>query len=256
MGGDNVTIKNRNTRKVVKILIKQTQDIEFYRVMSDLIPLENGFEQTILPQAYNKSQNEKIQECGIQIIEDTITYLNEKDEIKEIDEDKSTYVKAKISKFLEVVLKVAANSAYKSYVKGIQNVSEDTDTYTINFISERFKRDIYFLDGNNRLPYNNCPTPENLKGRKSIIVIWIARSHYEIVGRLLTGNRIQREFDHDDPLIKKIKTLLLNPENVSKDYPELVQYIPRKYQNDDEISECSDNHYDSSDNHSTNSESE
>ena len=52
--------------------------------------------------------------------------------------------------------------------------------------------------------------------------------HYEIVGKLLPGNRVQREFSYDDTIIKKMYEFLCNPEKISESYPELSEYISDK----------------------------
>ena len=130
---------------------------------------------------------------------------------------------------MTLVLEEGKNAAYRSYIKGLERVSEDVDSYTIEFISNRFNRDVYFLDGTNRLPYNTCPTTNNIKGRKSMVVLWVGGNHYEIVGRLLPGNRIQREFAADDELINRIRTFMTQPEKIKDLYPELIEHLPRSY---------------------------
>lgn len=222
--------RGRNTRKVIKKLVGDDPGkLDLYKLISELIPIEEGFEQIILPKAYEKSENESLEDCRAIIIDETIEYVNAKDELHNLAKEKSEYIRNAIRNFLDEVIKVAENSAFKEYVKGLENVAEDVDSYTIGLISQRFKRDIYFLDGKNRMPYNNSSTTENLKGRKSMIVLWIGGNHYEIAGRLLPGNRVQRQFDHDDPLIQKLYTFLVKPEQVSEKYPELVPYLPREY---------------------------
>lgn len=222
--------QGRATKHVIKKLVgKNSDDLDVYKIISDLIPIQEGFEHIILPTAYMKSEEGKIADCCDVIISETIDYLNKKEEIKSIDKEKADYVRGIVRKLLITVLQEAENITYKNFIKGLENVSENVDTYTSGLISDRFKRDIYFLDGNDRMPYNNFSTNENLKGRKSIIILWIGGNHYEIVGRLLPGNRIQREFSHDDPLIQKLYTFLMKPDDVHEKYPELVSYLPKEY---------------------------
>ena len=133
---------------------------------------------------------------------------------------------------IQSILDHSRKTAFKAYIRGLKSVGEDVDSYNIGIISDRFNRDIYFLDGNTRLPYRDA-SHQNLKGRKSIIIMWVDGVHYEIVGRLLSGNRIQREFTHDDQLIKKLNTLLTRPHEVAESYPELIPYIPREFRNED-----------------------
>ena len=76
------------------------------------------------------------------------------------------------------------------------------------------------------MPYRDTNSKNILK-RKSIIIMWTGGCHYEIVGRLLSGNRIQREFDFNDSLIKRIYTYLSKPEKIPDTYPNLIPYLPK-----------------------------
>lgn len=226
----------KSTRNVMKALAaKDPDNLDVYKLVTELIPIEE-FEQIILPEAYAKSEDDKINVCCQIILEETRAYVDKKEEMKTLEKGKVDYIQDVIHTLLEQVLREAESSAYKNYIKGLQNTAEYADTYTISMISERFKRDIYFLNGQNRMPYNNCSTTNNLKGRKSIIILWIGENHYETVGRLLPGNRIQREFSHDDPLIQKIYTFLVHPENIKDKYPELVAYLPKTLRPEQESS--------------------
>ena len=131
--------------------------------------------------------------------------------------------------FIEAVLQEAQDEAFKNYVEGSNNLTDSINTYTVNIVSKRFNRDIYFLDGKHRLPYNNSSSTEHIKGRKSIVLIWLGGDKYEVVGRLLPGNSIQRDFDHDDIIIEKLYTFLVKPEELSEKFYNLVQYLPEDY---------------------------
>ena len=225
---DNKTeIRGRSTRRVYKHLVGDNKEkLETYEIISELLPLEDAFEKVILPKAY-KYNTQTLLEYKKYIIQESQSYIVKSGILNTIDDKKSKFILSTISEFIGAICKEAYDSAFKNYKKSLENVGTEVDNYTINFISDRFNRDIYFLDGKTRVPYNNCDTLDTLKRRKSIIVIWINNNHYEIVGRLLPGNRIQREFDSDDPLIKKLNMFLLEPHKISKTYPELTQYVPK-----------------------------
>ena len=225
--------KGRSTKKVIKKLLEMSKnDLETYILLTELIPFSKGFEQVILPEAYAQTEKLNIAASKEAIIKKSMKFLYKIDEMKSIESQKAKYIENCLYTFLQQILNEAEESAFQNYKKDLANTSEEVDSFTINFISDRFNRDIYFIDGNTRLPYNNSPTSQNLKGRKSLIVLWIDENHYEIVGRLLPGNKIQREFSYNDPLIEKLHTFLLNPGMVAKKYPELNAYLPRKYKVD------------------------
>jgi len=223
---DDKKVKGRSSRRVIKHLFQNnSENIDIYKMFIELVPLVDGFEHQILPEAYKKTVDDRISDIKDSIIRTTEKFLQKTDEIKSISKEKASYFINIVINLMKVVLKEAEDSAYKDYIKGLENVKTEIDSYTIEFVSERFNRDIYFLDGKTRMPYNTLPTDNTFKDRKSIIIIWINENHYEIVGRLLPGNRIQREFSQKDPFITKIKTILINPEKVKQKYPELSDFI-------------------------------
>ena len=217
--------RGRSVRRVVK---KLDESIEICKLIIELIPFHT-MSSNCLPKAYSKTEDEKIDTCSEVVVKETLDYLKDCNEIKKLGQERVEYIQAKTKEMLSTILTEAKNSAYRTYVKGLERVSEDVDTYTIEFISERFNRDIYFLDGTSRLPYNTFPTDKNIKGRKSMILLWIGGNHYEIVGRLLPGNRIQREFPADDELVNRVRTFVSQPEKIQELYPDLSEYLPRDH---------------------------
>ena len=260
-------VRGRSSRRVVKKLIKNEKNSDIYELLTELVPLKT-LTLTCIPKGYDRTQDQKIDQTSLAVCEEVLDHLRSVKEVKQLSDKKIAYIEKKMSELILTTLKESKESAYRSYIKGLERVTEDVDTYTIDFISERFNRDIYFLDGTRRLPYNTFPTNDNLKGRKSMVVLWVGGNHYEIVGRLLPGNRIQREFPPDDELINRIRTFLTKPEKISEIYPDLTEYLPRSYQSDsprrrsikddddddddDDESVESDHYYDSSDNESDN----
>ena len=234
--------KGSSTKRVITRLVgEDLQNLELYKLITDLVPIKSndngiGFSD-ILQAAYTKTQDGGISECCDAIIEETLVFLNSKEEIKSISKEKSKYVESIVRKFLKTVLKEAEDSAFKQYINGLQTISQDIDNNTIDFISERFKRDIYFFDTKNRMPYNPIESTKYLQKRaKSIIILCIGKNHYEVVGRLLPGNSVQREFDHDDELTQKMFTFIVDQKNISNKYPELAKFLP----DDFELSDTSD----------------
>ena len=218
--------KGNSTHRVIKTLIgNDEKNIDVYKLISELIPLKDGFEKNIIP----SSEDKKFSELQDKIIKNSIIYINKKKEIKSVSHEKAEYIRNCVCKFVSTVIKEASDEAFKDYVEGRKNLFDNIDTYTINIVSKRFKRDIYFLDSKYRMPYNNSATNEHLKGRKSIVVLCLGGNQYEIIGKLLPGNHIQREFEHTDPIIQKMYTFLVNPEKVSRKFPELIKYLPDEY---------------------------
>jgi len=88
---------------------------------------------------------------------------------------------------------------------------------TIHKISETLNRNIYFLDAKTRLPIKCGETYNNKKffnKRKSIIILKVG-GKYEIIGRLLAGRQIQREFRVDNSIVSRLNQILFK--KVTKD---------------------------------------
>jgi len=216
--------KGRITRKVVRNVIQDDNDVEIFKLVTELVPLEM-FEKNILPQVYDETMNVRIAQCTENIIAQTLSYMDTLDEMNSAEPEKADFAKKIMHEFLQNVSAVAEKSAFRKYISQIKDPSEDIDTFAINLISERFDRDIYFINGNTRLPYMNCSTDDNLKGRTSVVILWVEENHYEIIGRLLADNRVQREFDPADPFIQKLHTFLVNPREIEDEYPDLYPYV-------------------------------
>jgi hypothetical protein len=116
--------------------------------------------------------------------------------------------------------------SYDVYIEKIVIPSSHLESNSIELVSDMLDVDLYFLDANTRLPYRGIGI-ENIKGRKSVIVIWVRHCHYECGGLLVASNSVKRCFDPDDPLILKFKAFLYDSKSVISDYPELVEFLPK-----------------------------
>jgi hypothetical protein len=217
------------TKNIIKKLIVDKDDkaIKLYKLITEIIPVSK-FEQNILPDAYTECEDGLIKQCKESIIVKSAEFVIDTLKNKDVEKKRIKYITEEVVKFIHIVVEEAELSAYKSYTLSLQNVSEEVDSYTIGLISDKFDRDIYFLDSRSRMPYMTADT-QNIKGRKSLIVMWIQENHYEIVGRLLPGNRIQREFNINDNLIQKLNAFVCNPEIISVKFPELISYLPKEH---------------------------
>ena len=228
------TGRTKSVRKVIREVIQEDNedDIEAYKLVTEMVPLE-GFEKTILPTAYEKCSDDGISKCKKAILKVALNYYRKefKKLGEELDEERINFYISKLEKLINSVVKEAENSSYSEYIESLQDATMEVDSYTIGLISEKFNRDIYFIDARNRMPYRDGGN-DNIKKRKAIIVMWTGGCHYEIVGRLLPGNIIKREFDFNDTLIKRIYSYLYKPEKIPDQYPTLISYLPKELRNE------------------------
>ena len=224
--------KNKNVREVIKkVIIDEKIDIEAYKLVTEMIPL-NKFEKNILPSVYEKCDKSSLNDCKKKIISCGINhYIKEFDKYKDqLDDDNIKFYIKKLKKLLYEIVEQAETYACSEYMYNSKS-SIEVDSSIIELISEKFNRDIYFIDSRTRMPYIINNSKESIKKRKSIIVIFTEGSHYEIVGRLLPGNNIQREFDFNDSLIKRIYTYLYEPNKIPDEYPNLITFLPNNLRN-------------------------
>lgn len=219
------TCKTKEGEKITKTLLSEKKDLETYQILSEIAPLED-IEKNVLQPTYEQFTEKPIAECKVLIRNEAAIYLNKllSNLGKALDRSKHNFLLNKMEALCDTVTEYSEKVAYKKFSKGLKDVSISVDPFTIGILAEKFNRDIYFIDARSRMPYI-FGNKENVKGRKSIVVMWIGGVHYEIVGKLLPGNRIQRQFEKDDPLIKRINTFLYRPELVSEQYPNLIPYL-------------------------------
>jgi hypothetical protein len=205
----NTVIEELYTDAKTKDIIKD-KDIETFNLIREMISL-GDFRKHILIDCSNYSINickEKIIYNSQHYYKKVFYNLPEK-----IDKERVKYYVSKLKNILSDVLDKSEQLVSNNYLNNIT-------INNINIISERLGRDIYVLSKTTRLPVMK----PKYKHQKSIIVL-NNEDNYEVIGRLLSGNRIQREFSSDDPLISKMYTFLYHPNKIIEKYPHLTSYI-------------------------------
>jgi hypothetical protein len=101
--------------------------------------------------------------------------------------------------FDELVCQSYENSLVQYEELGIKDIFViNEDLHTI--ICNKFDRDIFIFER-----YSRRPIPLGLpKGRKALLLIYLNDEYYEPLGRLLSNEKVQREFEPKDPLIVRI----------------------------------------------------
>jgi hypothetical protein len=231
---------------LVENMPKKTLDT--YKIICEIINIQH-FEKDILPISYKNCSEKTLRKCKDEIVQRTVK-LAEKlfDSIHGVDKQRRKYCVDKIEGLISDLLEIAESVACDKYTCKLDLTSE-----IIDLISDKFNYNIYFLESKNRMPYKAGNTIKNK--RKSIILMAMGittdnntkpfSDNYEIVGKLLSDNKIQREFYFDEPLISCIHTFLYTPELVSEKYPTLTKY-QTKGESSSESSDCSSDEEESS----------
>jgi hypothetical protein len=111
-----------------------------------------------------------------------------------------------ISILFRKLLKLAKKLCYAEYVLSLKSCATWIGEDTIEFVSDIFDKDIYFIDSVTKMPYKLTTTCET--ARDSIVIYYISDQHYESIGRLdeKDGKKIiTRLFKPDDPFIVKLR---------------------------------------------------
>jgi hypothetical protein len=205
-----------------------------YEKLFSLLYIDD-FEKEILVKAFSLKEKIPINDVDKFILAESKKILLQriKDKVKGGEKYKVEDMRDLINtlyEMLSTIAKTARPIAYNKFIKSLESCNYWVDNFLIEYISKYIDRDIYIIDDKTRIPYNlgNC---EMYKGRKSIVILWIGRTHYESIGKVINKggkNEIVREFEPDDPIIERMYALLCDPEKVVRDYPELVQYLPKE----------------------------
>lgn len=213
---------------IFKQLIQDDNDIELYRVIRELVPIEELLTR-ILPGSFESTEEDLIIECRRQIHRDISSYLKSREEMQEIDREIGECVIEGTRELVDAVIEEAEERAFQSYLADIRKNTQEVDAFSIGVISDRLNRDIYVVQGKDRLLCQQLMNPSNLKRRKSLVIVSIDDQHYETVGRMLPGNRLIRDFSPDDDLIEKFHCFICTPSQLTRRFPDLEEYAPEAF---------------------------
>lgn len=213
----------RETRKIIGTVINNKADEEVYKILCELLSLED------LKKIFDENKERQ------KIVVDKLNSIGNKDSKYEV------FCCQKFDSLIENILKESNRLKTPKNVT-IKHVSEDN----LNVLQDTLDRDIYVFDSNKRMPVNQTEP----KNKKSIILLRTKNDHYEVIGRLLAGDRVQREFAPDDPLILRIKSIA--PKENKKEESESED----EDESEDESEESEDESEDEEDEESEDKESE
>ena len=181
------------------------------------------FNDIIIPKISNL---ETVQESKDTIIEMICNVLDKDENITKLSAVKQKFFKNRLRIIATSISDISEEQAYSEYKDKIRDVSEFADTEILDNMAVWFKRNIYVIEDEERLPYPYSSVVD--KSYPSVVLLWVNNNHYEVIGRMLPGKKIQRVFDHDDEFIKKIDTFLHDPKELSTLFPELYQYVTQR----------------------------
>lgn len=242
-----------NYPKEVEALSKLvlTKDrIKVYSLISKFIPLK-----VLLNITENIEENSRdlaIKPLKKVILDNISDLLLSHSTVSKAKKEKKEYLNKKLKVLYQTIFKIVEEVAFNKYIKELEKQSEIVDEFCMDYATEKFDRNIYFIN-KDRLP-DTTFQKYNKYNRKCIVVLRLDENHYEILGKLLPDNYVQREFDFDDPIIKNIKsysqkstTIVQSP--AKKELEEEIVEFDAENDNNSSLSgeEEDDNNYSGSD---------
>ena len=206
-------------RKLIRKVLNSSKDRDTFSILFQILSEKQLNE--IINEIMKICSNDLLITCMDGIEERLIHVLESHPDLEQLNSSKRKKCIDKLSDFVHMVLELSEKIVKK---ENKQSFTLTVNNKNIEYISNRYEVDIYFIESNNRLPIH-INDKQNIRGRKSVIIMCID-DKYEVVGRLFNKNKVQREFYNDDPLIERIRIFLYNPSKVKRIYPDLVNYLP------------------------------
>ena len=173
--------------------IDNDDDDELNVIIRDIIPLDSY--KKIINRVMKKWNDNKNKTFIDNIISETMIYLEYEEILDDIEIEKAEYIKKHICNF---------NNTINDKIKIIVNEPDepnDINELLIKYISEHFDCNIYIIDFDKKTPLSIY----DYKKQNYIVIISFDDVYYEIFGKCLPNNKIQREFGCNDNIIKSLK---------------------------------------------------
>lgn len=227
--------KTRHGRTIIRKVVKTENDSKTYSIIFEMVSQKEL--EKIIGSVYNNSGDlplSKVKDIILQEVKKYYKTLIENMGQKYKNNKQLKFCLEKLITMMFIILDEADEYARNEYVTSIKDTNGSIDNQTLEMMSNHLNRDIYILDSDTGLPLDNH-SKEYIKKRKSIILLWLEKQHYEVVGKLVSEHTVQRQFSSKDPLITKLKTLICDPNAVFDKYPEIAPYLTKetrkKYKN-------------------------
>lgn len=215
---DNQNNQDNLKNKTFKNILKQITKNPVFELIPEIIVKEDMLDILKLNSDLDFSKYKDDVKHNIKNYLDSVEILNQVTDNKKVE-----LIKKNIKHIMSIIIDDIKMDEFNLYKN---NLLFQDDFKLINTIMDKIQTNIYVIDSKNKLPHNFNKL-ENNNYSKSIILIKL-NSTYETIGLLLPKNKIQREFDSDNVIIKRLNTFLFEPNKIVSTYPDLLQYLEKK----------------------------
>ena len=200
-----------------------SSNFELYEAIFELLSFSN-FKNALKMTNKDSSDSESVDEYRKLFISNIITILNSSKEFKAIEMEKKRYIINIVNNFLVNFFREIEKQTFNKFKSKLLLVESNVNNFVMDTVSKRLKRNIYIVNGSNRLPYALSPNID--RGRKNIVLLQFQNS-FELVGKILPKNDIIYEFEAENKFIRKVNMFLVSPEDIHEKYPSLAEYLPK-----------------------------
>lgn len=175
--------------------------IDLYILICEIIPLHNGGIERIFKNCskiWNYESNKE--DLKNIFLKEVKKFLNYNEIFENITVEKANYIKVNAILMFDLMLQTIFNN-----IQSPDFIVTEINVHMLNTIKLYFKSNIIFIDSNLNLPLILNEVSEELK---SVIILSFDMKHFEVIGKLLENNRIQREFTLNDSILLKIQQML------------------------------------------------
>jgi hypothetical protein len=172
-------------------------NLEINKIICDIIPIDKH--KKIIDRVMNRWNDNKNNTFITNLISEIMLYIEYEEILDDIEIEKVEYIKKHISVFNDIV-----NDKLKTIINEPEEINNDVNNLLIKHISEHFNCNIYIIDFNKNIPLNFY----NYEKDNYIVIISFDDVHYEILGKCLPNNKIQREFARNDSIIKSLEKIM------------------------------------------------
>lgn len=218
----------------VKKIIEDSKYIEHYKLLFELIKYNDYIRMLNSIKIKNAKSVQYIRDI---LLDELKVYYNNIVYIKSLDEKRKLFFEDLLEKMMKNIIDISIDVCSKSYFKNLATDKTTISSIDLKILSDFFDVNIYFINSKTKLPYIFLKKDLQSFKKKSIVLLSIDND-FEIIGRLLEGNEIERKFNGDDTIIHKIHNFIYNHDKIKKIYPELLKYLKNsKYEDSDNESE-------------------
>ena len=147
-------------------------------------------------------------------LKEMLRFLSYQDFFDDLEKSKTDFITKTLMTMVNTIIDISFSNVK---ITGKENfITNDLDVSKINILSEYFDCNIIFVDSEDRIPFLIGNKHDVSDKKKYTLVFSFEQKHFEIIGKLLTDDRIQRNFMPYEEIVKKIKFYL---KRIDKDEP-------------------------------------